>query len=288
MASFRQLCSISVTHSYFADGRCRDLEFVPTHDTAYLVEKAGLLVKNNYDGVCVFCESSSIDTLRQRTADPDEPSALVFKVFPRDPGFAYYTEPGIFNEEAMLYFGNRAGETGGGLSGRLHQGEYVSGLDFEKLDSPLFSGVFGKRDRLVRPAFIVSIDLTPAVGVLSDASSPPGDYVVAFKARETFWRYYLLGEMKKRTAFIIDRHNGYTFEYVGEASLPDSRTALPFLSNEPIPLQENSDCFFQLKEKGVGGGKILIRRLPVATPHQFSKEVINGQETAVSDIFINC
>lgn len=291
MSSFRQLCSISVTHTYFADGRCRSLVFNPTPGTVHLINKAGLLTKNSDSGVHILLESGGIDTLRQRIADPDEPSALVFKVFARDRDFPYYTEPGTFNEEALLYFDSRKGVATGTTGAiRLHSGDYVSELDFEKLDAPLFRDIVDKRDRLIRPAFVVSIDLAKALDALADASVPnrSGECIVAFKSRETFWRYYLLGEMKKRDAFIVDRNNGYAFDYMGEESLPDGRTALTFISQQRIPVQENSDCFFQLKEKGANGGKMLIRRLPVATPHQFGKELIHGQEAAVSNIYINC
>lgn len=291
MSSFRQLCSISVTHTYFADGRCRSLLFVPTPGTVHLIAKAGLLTRCSDSGVRVLLEADGIDTLRQRIADPDEPSALVFKVFAKDPDFPYYTEPGIFNEEALLYFDSRTGvATGSAGTVRLHAGDYVSELDFAKLDAPLFSGVVDKRDRLIRPAFVVSMDLALALDALADAPATDrsGDCVVAFKARETFWRYYLLGEMQKRNAVIVDRNHDYVFAYVGEESLPDNRTALTFISQQRIPVQENSDCHFQLKENGANGGKMLVRRLPVATPHQFSKELVNGREAAVSNIYINC
>jgi len=287
MSSFRQLCSISVTHTYFADGRCRSLSFNPTPSTVHLINKAGLLTKNSDSGVYILLESGSIDTLRQRIADPDEPSALVFKVFARDRDFSYYTEPGTFSEEALLYFDSRKGVATGTTGAiRLHAGDYVSEPDFEKLDAPQFREILDKRDRLIRPAFVVSMDLAMALDALADDRS--GECIVAFKARETFWRYYLLGEMKKRDAFIVDRNNGYAFVYVGEESLPDGRAALTFISQQRIPVKENSDCFFQLKEKGANGGKMLIRRLPVATPHQFGKELIHGQEAAVSNIYINC
>lgn len=291
MSSFRQLCSISVTHTYFADGRCRNLLFVPTHGTAHLIAKAGLLTKQSDSGMRILLESDGFDTLRQRIADPDEPSALVFKVFTGDRDFSYYTEPGIFSEEALLYFDSRRGVATGTTGAiRLHAGDYVTELDFERLDAPLFGEILDKRDRLVRPAFVVSIDLAMALDAFADASATnrSNECIVAFKARETFWRYYLLGEMQKRDACIVDRNNGYAFDSMGEESLPDGRTALVFVSQQRIPVQENSDCFFQLKEKGANGGKMLIRRLPVATPHQFGKELIHGQEAAVSNIYINC
>ncbi len=82
--------------------------------------------------------------------------------------------------------------------------------------------------------------------------------------------------------------NGNEFEVGEPETLSDKRPALTFRSKTYIPLRERPDCRFQLRERNSGAGKVLIRRLPVATASQIGKEVIDGVETAVSEMFINC
>jgi hypothetical protein len=291
MAVFQQLCIVSVDHAYFADGRCRGLEFVPAQRTLYFINKTGLLIKHTVNGIVIFYEKSRAEALRQFFGDVDEPFSLAFKVFSRAPDFSYYTQPITFKEAAILYFDNQGitPDDGSGII-RLHSDEYVSDQNFVELGSQLLADIINKRDILIRPVFVVNIGNSPSISAVisSRQNSSSCDFRIKFQARETFWKYYLLGEMRKKNAFITDRNNGFEFEYSGEESLPDNRTGMTFISKQLIPVREMSDYYFQLKEKGVGGGRILIKRLPVATPNQFSRKIINGQEAAVSDIYINC
>ena len=78
------------------------------------------------------------------------------------------------------------------------------------------------------------------------------------------------------------------FEDTGRDLLPDNREALTFRSKQRIPLRERSEYRFQLKEKGTNGGKVVIRRLPVASADQYIREMVDGKEAIVSEIFINC
>ena len=114
------------------------------------------------------------------------------------------------------------------------------------------------------------------------------NYYLKFKARETIWKYYLLGNLTKKNLDIVDLNNETQFEDTGPESLPDNRTALTFRSKQILPLREKSEYRFQLKEKDPNGGKVLIKRLPVASANQFLKESINGKEAILSEIFINC
>ena len=94
--------------------------------------------------------------------------------------------------------------------------------------------------------------------------------------------------MTKKKSFIVEPDNKIEFEDTGQAILPGNRNALTFRSKKKIPLQEKSDYRFELKEIGPKGGKPIIKRLPVATAQQFFKEIIDGNETIVSEIFVNC
>jgi hypothetical protein len=214
---------------------------------------------------------------------------LRFKVFSKDPCFMNYTHPTTYSEDAILCFDNLQTKEDEAVSDiTLHEEEYVSEADFRKLDLYLLDDFLSTKDKLIRPAFVVNIRIALQEGGLIDKHEAPAllNYTVRFKARETFWKYYLLGDMAKRKSYIHDRNNGTGFECIGEETLSDKRTAVIFRSIEAIPLREKSDCHFQLREQE--GGKVLIKRLPVASASHIFREIINGKEAAVSEIYINC
>lgn len=290
MGHYLPLFSIEADHSFFPDGFCRELHWDPTPQTDMAINNAGLLTRKVMNGVRVFYDRNSLDTLRAHAADPEDPLNLMFKVFCRDSLFMNYTEPPTYRDDAILYADNLNVEGDENARLRLHQDEYLGEADFKSLDSPLFEDVLSHRDRLVRPQIVVNIRFTgDEAGLLGEQSpATPKVYFVSFRARETIWKYSLLGEVAKEGLYIADLDNGIEFE-MGEAdTLSDKRPALTFRSKTYIPLRERSDCRFQLRERNSGTGKVIIRRLPVASTSQIGREVIEGVETSVSEMFINC
>ena len=58
-------------------------------------------------------------------------------------------------------------------------------------------------------------------------------------------------------------------------------------SSAPIALQERSPQRFQLRRQGTGADKVLIKRLPVASPSQINRETLGGVPTLVSEIYVH-
>ena len=290
MGSYLPLFSIEVEHSFFSEGLCLCLEFAPTPKTDMVIKNAGLLTRNTLNGVRVFRDEKRSESLQLYAADPDEPLSLGFKVFSRDPFFENYTGPPAHQEDSILYFDNRGVEIDTTGKFRLHDEEYVSKTDFEKLNSPLLEDTLSKKDRLLRPMFIVQIGVSEKdVSLFDDQSKATAkNYYIKFKARQTFWKYYLLGDMAREDSYIADLNKETEFDFAGRESLSDNRVALTFRSKTHIPLQEKSECRFQLRERNSGGGKVLINRLPVASANQISREVVEGEEAFVSEVFVNC
>lgn len=283
------MMGIAVEHRFFPGGLCRVADFVPTQKTCSAMKKAGLLIKDMPNGIRAFYDEDKLDSLMLYVADPDEPLFLGFKVFSKDACFMNYTHPPTYSEDSILCFDNLNAKNEAAGDIMLHDEEYVSEADFRKLDLFPFN-LLNARDKLIRPAFVVNIRIGMQEGGPADKRGAPAfrNYTIRFRARETFWKYYLLGDMTKRKSYIYDRNNGTGFELIGEETLSDNRTAVIFRSTEAIPLREKSECHFQLKEQGAGGGKVLIKRLPVASACHIFREVINGKEAAVSEMYINC
>lgn len=112
-------------------------------------------------------------------------------------------------------------------------------------------------------------------------------YYVSFNSRRTLWKYYLLGEMARKDAYIFDPDAGVEFEFSGEATLADGQPAMVFKSRMELPLKQRQSFRFQLKERTANGDRVIIKRLPVASAGRFGKEVISEQEIVVSEIYVN-
>jgi hypothetical protein len=260
MGLYLLLFSIEVEHHFFSGGLCRELNFVPTSKTDMVIKKTGLLTKNTINGICLFYDENKSECLQLYAADPDEPLSFGFKVFSRDPFFENYTELPASKEDSILYFDNRDVEIDTAGKFRLHNEEYVSETDFENLDSRLLEDILNKRDRLIRPIFTVNIFVPEKEGSLFDEQSKAisTSYQLKFKSRQTFWKYYLLGDIAGEDSYVADLNNETEFEFAGVESLADNRAALTFRSKTTLPFRERSDCRFQLRDRNSGGGKVLI------------------------------
>ena len=289
MKSYQPLFSVEVEHTFFTWDLCPGLKFNPTPITGAVLDKADLLIKNIPNGIRIFYNQNNTEALQLYVNNPDEPLWLAFKVYAQDRNFKNYADQKDPGKDSFLYFDNegvKSDETGRFC---LHDADYVSENDFEVLDSPRLEDIISPRDHFVKPEFIVSIRLTEEEISQSEEPSkaPFNKYYLKFKARQTIWKYYLLGSLAKKQSHIVDLNNEMEFEDAGPTSLPDNRIALTFRSKQKLSLRERSEYRFQLKEKDPIGGKVLVKRLPVASADQFFKEILNGKEAIVSEIFIN-
>lgn len=289
MGRYSQLFSIEVRHSFFSSGLCNELDFMPTTKTAGQIRNAGLLCKETMGGVRVFYDLERLDSLRLHAADQEEQLNLVFKAYARDPLFMNYTQGDPNQDDAVRYFdsSNAVRETDGSL--RLHADEYAGSGDYRSLDFPGLQEVLTPADHLARPTFVVNIgvpkEVADALG--SDVSEDARNYFVSFQERQTFWKYFLLGEFAREDIYVADLDNSTEFESSGTQVLADERTAITFKSKTSLPMRERSEYRFQLRERGSGNEKVLIRRLPVASAAQIGVERTDGQSILVSEMYIN-
>lgn len=290
MGCYLSLFSISVEHTFFADGVCKGLEFVPTPEASALLNRMGLLYRAVKNGIGVLYEDNRLDVLRSHIGDHEDGLTLEFQAFSRDPYFGQYTSPAANGADEIFVFDNRnadagtpadAGASGGQTVVRLHDTEYVSEASFHQLE---------KNEYVPRPAFIVKITVADRDCAVSAGENKVAArcYSLAFSARRTFWKYYFLGDMAKKDTFIADLDGSIEFERA-TGSIAADRDALTFVSRAPISMQEIPDHRFQLRarENGMGGEKILIKRLPNASFGRIGKAMIDGKDVLVSEIYVN-
>lgn len=289
MSAFLPLFSVSVEHGFFSGAVCSGLDFVATSKTQRMILNAGLLLRKTHDGFHVAYDDSRLEALQQYALDPDEPLCFEFKVYSSYPEFKSVTEPFPTLRSDVLYFSNDNASMGDGSRVRLHRQQYVSKMDFVPMVSAPLNAVLNQKDRLIPPVLVINISANDKQYGLFDEQLMPmaRHYLLRFKARETIWKYFLLGDMAKQGAYIVDPEDRVEFESAENSVLADQRVAMTFRSKQSIPLNENYGFNFQLKQKVPGREKVLIKRLPVARITQTGKEVVAEQGMVVSEIYIN-
>lgn len=286
MGAYRPLFKVSIEHTYFADLSCKSLRFVPTPATASLLNKAGLLLRLTKSGISIFCEEDKMDVLRLHAEDD---FVLAFKVFSKDPYFSSYTLPSAKNDNMILCFNNQQITKDPEGKKRLHRDAYASELDCQDMASAQFSDVFEPKDYLVKPCFVIQIRMTADEQGLcaENLNEAERNFHIRCATNQTFWKYYILGDLAKRKIYIADLDNEIEFDELSEASLPGGQQGKVLQSLSAIPMQEMSGQRFQLREAGNIGDKVLIKRMPNACISRTDGKVVNGKTEIISEIYIN-
>lgn len=278
MASYRPLFTVGVEHAYFADGTMREVDFVPCSATARMVASTGVVVKPLRSGIGVLYEAERLAALRMHVDDGKERVRFVFKCYAKDKSFGSYTKPPVPKDGRILCFGN-AGTDGDLLTRQAEASE----ADYAEVDALVAHGILGERERRILPDFVVMVEVK--VGEADVDTSPA--FRVRFGARQSFWKYNLLGKMNRSDVRIVDLDNKVEFAPCGEVTLPEDRKAQVFRSTTRIPLSERSTCRFQLRERDRHGDRVLVKRLPVAAESRLGAEVIDGKTEIVFENYVN-
>lgn len=282
MSEYRTLFGIRVEHEYFAPARCDALDFRIDDPSAALLRRAGVVFRREPDGVHAYHDRESESVLGPWLADPGERFRVVLRVVARDPAFFRYTELPDAHPTLVRCLDSEID----GPPGSLFRLDPPSDPGARARDEALAAEVVTRRDELVPPVAILGVLLGPSA--LAGGDAPP--YRLAFTARRTVWRYHLLGDLASRDAFIRDQSpdpaDQVRFEAVGMVSLPEGRTARMLVSDSALPTRWRAERRLQLREEGSRGERVLVRRLPVASPEDLSVATIDGRQIVVSDIYV--
>ena len=275
MGAYQQLFSLEVEHSYFPDGMCRGLRLAPTTTTQRLIGRAGGLLRHTDRGLFVAYDVGMGHAL-QRLAEQSE-LVFHFRGHGPDASFANYTEGDFGSQQSLRVFQSQG-------AARSDDGRWPLPSTALPLDSPELAEVLGTQARRVPPHFAVSLSLD------AEALKVPRRYTCRLEARATVWKYCLFGELAEQPdeLQVVDLGQGLRFGPPVDERLPDGRAMLAVRSAEPITLQERSPQRFQLRRAGAAGAdKVLVKRLPVASPSQLNRETLGGVPTWVSEIYVH-
>lgn len=286
MGAYRLLLSVTVEHVYFLRANCKMLEFVLTGFCANQLRNADLLVKSSESGIAVYFDEEKINILRLRAEDD---LTLTFKIFSKDSNFFRYTSPGAPPDNAILFFSNR--HITHDVSGKqmLHSDASVTENDWLDMAEIPSREVLERQDFFVKPVFILQLSITiGAGGLCSDLlDAAMRKFYIRFATNQTFWRYYVSGDLSKRNVCVTDLENIVHFTNLGNILLPGNREAIQLQSSKAIPLNEQPSQRFQLKESTDAGEKVLIRYLPNPVVDQVHGEILGDRLEYISEIYVN-
>jgi len=263
--------ALEARHAYFGDVPCPSVAFEPVDETRARLANLGLLCR---DG------PGTLMALRSDRAAANVTADLTFRLVATAADFANYTRLDGADAHSTLWFdtataapADTAGER------RLHGNPTVSAADRIALDSPTLHGATTARDLATPPLGFVRVRMTPA-----DPS--PTTWVIAFDARTTLWKYFVLGAADA-VPTIRDADGAIEFEPAAPTVLPGNRRAVVLRSKVPIPLRDRPTQRFQLRVATPAGERVLVRRLALASPNRLGKDTVDGREVTVSEIYVN-
>ena len=289
LARYRPLFAVTVEHAFFADGASRGMRVEPDQASARVLARSGCLWRAMTNGVSVYCDVSRLELCESCLAESQPPFSLRFLGYADDPLFDAYTGGYTPRPGSILAFdGSAAVAEAPEQRLRLHQGECVSGEYLRAAeDSEWPADALGRR---VLPKFSVRIGVERdelEASARADGTAAKC-YVLRFAARETIWRYYLLGGWAKEQVRVVDLNDKIGFVPDAAKRFSNGRVAHAVRSQEAIALQEAPPQRFQLRAREEGKERVIVKRLPVASAGQFHIEVHEGAPTWVSEIYVNC
>jgi hypothetical protein len=286
MSAYRELFRLSIAHAYHGGRSLPDCRIVPAGATLALMERCGLVMRQLPDALVFLMPAARLDVLRSDIADAGGAFSFLLCVYAGDPLLPSYTAPSAPPGMLLLADSRRAVRDDDGAF-RLHPDERLGAESLAADADPLCAGALAQGPAR-RPFLLVHLALSNAAdGFPGAAGDPPVRmFKVRLAAAASYWKYYLLGALAQRELAVADVDGAMAFQRTPEERL-ESRPAAVFLSERAIGLRERPGERFQLLENTPFGEKILIKRMPVASPGIRQKAEIDGRAVLVSEIFIN-
>ncbi|URF05720.1 hypothetical protein [Cupriavidus campinensis] len=117
-------------------------------------------------------------------------------------------------------------------------------------------------------------------------AAAPVNHVVTLPVRKTIWKYVMVGEWGADLG-VADVDGAVTFNAPESEQLPDGTMVTVIRSAVPLALAERPRQRFVLQRGTAGDMRVLVPRLPLASPAALRREMVGGLLCDVSEIFVN-
>lgn len=279
---FDILFTVNFRHQYFDDALFNGLSVQPSNDTIEFFKRYGLVFKAQIGGFLIGYDTNFSGRQRNRDEVLKEMTVLTFRVNLVDLNFYNYTDlkytenkPSDISDSIFL-FSNGSVNISNGTGGELLQKDvFVSEKDLvnaETFKDIYFSKPFGQID----------IQLSKDMGT---------SFEIRFASKTTHWQYVLLSEhlLELQKPAIINKTTQQAFLGPFTVSLPNSRQAIAFVSENPIIITNKPNRMFHLVENyepGIDRYKVVIDVLPNPDVTMIS-DIKIGEETITKKNYLN-
>ncbi|MEQ9405954.1 MAG: hypothetical protein RIM99_20350 [Cyclobacteriaceae bacterium] len=269
------LVDVLLLHDYYEDGIFSDVRVVPDKKTQTFMWNSGLLLRLTDVGFSIFRADSFNAGYLEELTEFFKDHHLRFQLFGETGEFTNYTESPL-GKLVVYHYSNRKMEDLGG-------NEVLS----PKMEPRLFSN-----------SPLANIDLY-LDEFLATGEIQEKNYTIAYKARSTRWKYYLLNiqEPEAEQMVIVD-DDGKEFKGPTQIKLPTGKPAFEFDSGEHLyPFSEQPRKYCSLKKKALsiageseeGDQEMLIEKLPVPAPRAITSIEENkdgDKQIACSSVYV--
>ena len=247
-SNFKSVFTIQVWHSYFSDGVCKGLQFIPSELTKELVKRYGFLNRKTVNGFEWYANSTTplLDYLNSITKATGQ-TCFEFDIVTNSQLFYTYTDIAQNWKGQFLY-----------SSKQTVPNKEKNTLQLTPTLKEGNTTVLGKLT-------LFFDDLT------ASENSKPAPYSIQFDARATQWQYYIINRSTKAENNLeIKGKTDITFSTPQEVSIASGEQALLFTSLSPITLQEKPIYKFNLVSTNSTNtklsNKIIYKGLPNPDP----------------------
>lgn len=258
MQRYRLFAAVDVRHDYFADGSARHLVFQPDADALAFLRRFDMLLRADGRSLTISVPESQLQGIWSERTDGDEPRMLQFEVHSTDASCAYYTAAVSTPSQV---------EDDGALPAPLKAAPATAAAPLAIVALPLDTA--GSKD------------------FAAWTSTLGASYRLRMHSRSTIWKYLLTGDWRGRALSIVDQRGEVAFTAPAQERLSNGQYALAVHSTTPIALRERPSQRFQLRDVTDAPERVLISRLPGATPQRLWRETVRGEPTTVSEIFVH-
>ena len=272
MGNYKLLFSVSFTHQYFRD-KGFNVCVEPSGDLQRFIANTGLLLQRKSDGILLYYDDTMVETLL--AYQKDNPDGVVFDFIAYTPDPAFYNYTKLPETMSLMVFENTV----------LQSKNDITVL--QPSANPIEKSLYNSGNSAVSIC-AVRISANAGPGLFDkNGEITPRAFSIHFESRETYWKYLIKKEHSVKDVIIEDYKQKITFSKKDDAYHVAGVVYQVVMSDNPLPLVLKSENIFQLKEKNGNKCRVLMKRLPAASPAVVHKGKKGKQDIQVSEIFIN-
>jgi hypothetical protein len=273
-SNFIKIFGTAVYHTFFDNGKCNCLHFVPNHKTDKILKKLGFKMNPISNGFDLFSNTTtSLSDILDYISKTTQQNYFEFDIRCSNPNFILFTALSINWIGAIKY------------SSQDPKNQNNNGIIIlnQTLETKIMPSFFGHLK-------IYFDDL-----IKNQNNVDPLHFEIKFTARATQWQYYFINKnaIQLDNPSITEKEN-IQFDGPEKVTIPTGESALLFTSNKTyIPLSEKPVYKFDLINKSISNqsnqhtkGKIIIKGLPVPDVSRIGIIKNNNQNHVASPMYI--